>query len=157
MIRTKLIIVFSISFFFNVNVFSQKGDYKIMRDTLIKLSCKAFDSLVIVQSISELTSIDTNLLDQNVDLYYRDLGWGYYRLYLYTKDTTLIRKSIESYNKAKYHKPKDSTTFWELAHLHYILEDCETGKYYLDQFKKITEKQFWREDQIKLITKRCHN
>ncbi len=40
-------------------------------------------------------------------------------------------------------------------HLHYILEDCETGKYYLDQFKKITEKQFWREDKIKLITNRC--
>ncbi len=157
MTRIKLIIVLSISFFFNVNVFSQKGDYKIMRDTLTKLSCKAFDSLVIVQSISELTSIDTNLLDQNEDLYYRDLGWGYYRLYLYIKDTALIRKSIECYNKAKYHKPNDSSTFWELAHLHYILEDCETGKYYLDQFKKITEKQFWREDQIKLITKRCDN
>jgi hypothetical protein len=76
MIRTKLIIVFSISFFFNVNVFCQKGDYKIMLDTLTKLSCKAFDSLVIEQSISELTSIDTNLLDQNEDLYYRDLGWA---------------------------------------------------------------------------------
>jgi hypothetical protein len=65
MTRIKLIIGLSISFFFNVNVFSQKGDYKIMRDTLTKLSCKAFDSFVIEQSISELTSIDTNLLDQN--------------------------------------------------------------------------------------------
>ncbi len=52
--------------------------------------------LITVQSISELTSIDTNLLDQNVDLYYRDLGWGCYRLYLYTKDTILIRKSFDN-------------------------------------------------------------
>ena len=153
----KLTIVLSLLFFLNTTSFSQKGDYKIMRDSITKLSCKTFDSLTIVLTNIELKNIDTNLYDKNVELYYQDLGWSYYRLYLYTKDTALIRNSIECYKNGNFHKPNASTTFWQLAHLNYLLGDCETGKYYVDKFKEVTEKQYWREEQIKLITKRCDN
>jgi hypothetical protein len=143
--------------FYNAFAFSQKGDYKIMRDSITKLSCKNFDSLTVAQANLELTKLDTNLFDKNVDLYYRDLGWSYYRLYLHTKDTALIRNSIDSYLKANFHKPNDPSTLWELFHLNYIIRECSKGKQFLEKFKSVTEKQYWREDQINLITKHCDN
>jgi hypothetical protein len=143
--------------FLNTIAFSQKGDYKIMRDSITKLSCKTFDSLTIVQTNLDLKNIDMDLFDKNVDIYYRDLGWSYYRLYLYTKDTVLIRNSIDSYLKANFQKPNDPSTLWELFHLNYIIRECSKGKQFLEKFKSVTEKQYWREEQINLITKRCDN
>jgi len=141
----------------NAFAISQKGDYKTVRESITKLSCKTVDSLTVVKTNLELIKLDTNLFDKNVDLYYRDLGWSYYRLHLYTKDTDLIRKSIDSYLKANFHKPNDPSTLWELAHLNYIIQECSTGLQFLEKFKSVTEKQYWREDQIKLMTKRCDN
>ena len=46
---------------------------------------------------------------------------------------------------------------WQLSFFYFILVDCETGRNYLDKFKKVTEKEFWKEDQIILITKRCND
>ena len=147
---TLFLLLFSSAF-----AFSQKGDYKTMRDSITKLSCKPFDSLTVVQTNLELIKIDTNLFDKNLDLFFQDLGWSYYRLYLHTKDTVLIRNSIDAYSKANLHKPNDPSTLWELAHLNYIIKECLTGKQFLEKFKSVTEKQYWREDQIKLMTKRC--
>lgn len=137
--------------------YSQKCDYKVMRDSIPKLSCKPTDSLTVIQTNLELRNIDTNLIDKNLDLYYSDFGWSYYRLYLFTKDTTLVRKSIENYLKADYHRPNGSGTYWQLSFLYYLLRDCDKGKYYLEKFKSVTDKQYWREDQIKLMTKDCKN
>lgn len=137
--------------------YSQKCDYKIMRDSIPKLSCKPKDSLTVAETNLKLRNIDTNLIGNNLDLYYSDLGWSYYRLYLFNKDTTLIRKSLENYIKADYHKPNGSVTYWQLSFLYYLLGDCSKGKFYLEKFKSVTDKQFWREDQIKLITKDCTN
>ncbi len=153
----KLTIALIILSFLNTAAFSQKGDYKIMRESITKLSCKTFDSLTIVETNLLLKNIDTILFDKNVDLYYRDLGWSYYRLYLYTKDTLLIRNSIDNYLKANFHKPNDPSTLWELFHLNYLIRECSKGKQFLEKFKSVTEKQYWREDQINLITKHCDN
>jgi len=153
----KIILALLVVSFLNTIAFSQKDDYKIMRDSITKLSCKTFDSLTIVQTNLDLKNIDMDLFDKNVDIYYRDLGWSYYRLYLYTKDTVLIRNSIDSYLKANFHKPNDPSTLWELFHLNYIIRECSKGKQFLEKFKSVTEKQYWREEQINLITKRCDN
>lgn len=128
-----------------------------MRDSIPKLSCKPTDSLTVIRTNLELRNIDTNLIDKNLDLYYSDFGWSYYRLYLFTKDSTLVRKSIENYLKADYHRPNGSGTYWQLSFLYYLLRDCDKGKYYLEKFKSVTDKQYWREDQIKLMTKDCKN
>jgi hypothetical protein len=151
----KLIITLFSFLLYSEFAFSQKGDYKTARDSITKLSCKTFDSLTVAQTNLALIKIDTNLFNKNLDLYYRDLGWSYYRLHLHTKDTVLIRKSIDAYLKANLHKPNDPSTLWELAHLNYIIKECVTGKQFLEKFKSVTEKQYWREDQIKLITKHC--
>lgn len=44
---------------FNVNINAQKIDYKVLRDSLMRLSCKPTDSLTIFQSNVELQRIDT--------------------------------------------------------------------------------------------------
>jgi hypothetical protein len=130
----KLIIALIIVSFLNTTAFSQKSDYKIVRDSITKLSCKTFDSLTVVETNAVLKNIDTTMLDKNVALYYRDLGWSYYRVYLFTKDTVLIRNSIDCYLQANFHKPHDPSTLWELAHLNYIIRECSTGKQFIEQF-----------------------
>jgi hypothetical protein len=153
----KLIIALVLISFLNTTAFSQKGDYKIMRESIIKLSCKTFDSLTVVETNLVLKNIDTNLIYKNVDIYYRDLGWSYYRLYLKTKDTVLIRNSIDSYLKANFLKPNSSATLWQLASLSFIIGECTTGKHFFEHYKSVTEKKYWREDEILSITKRCDN
>jgi hypothetical protein len=113
--------------------------------------------LTVVETNLFLKNIDTNLFDKNVDIYYRDLGWSYYRLYLKTKDTVLIRNSIDSYLKANFHKPNSSATLWQLASLNCIIDECATGKQYYEKYKLVTEKKYWREDEIISMTKRCDN
>jgi hypothetical protein len=152
---TTLFFLFIILISSNKSGYSQKCDYKIMRDSITKLSCKPHDSLVVVHTNFILRNIDTNLIDTNLDLYYSDLAWSYYRLYLIQKDTSFIRRSIENYIKADQRKPNGSTTYWQLAFLYYLMDDCKQGKYYLEKFKSVTDKQYWREDQIKKITKDC--
>ena len=126
-----------------------------MRDSITKLSCKPTDSLTVAQTNVELRKIDTNRIDKNLDLYYSDLGWSYYRLYLFAKDTALLKQSIENYLKADAQKPNASVTYWQLAFLHYLFNDCDMGKYYLENFKRVTDKLYWREEQIKLMVKDC--
>jgi hypothetical protein len=156
-VQVKLPIILFAIFLSTTPVFSQKGDYKLLRDSIPKLSCKPVDSLTVVATKLELEKIDTNLFDKNLDIYFRDLGWSHYRLYLYTKDTSLIRSSIENYKKADAYKPGEASTFWQLSFLHYLLGDCASGKYYLEKYKGVTDKQYWREDQIKRMTMGCNN
>jgi hypothetical protein len=148
---TLFLLLFSSAF-----AFSQKGDYKTMRENITKLSCKPFDSLTVVQTNLELIKIDTTLFDKNLDLYFQDLGWSYYRLFLHTKDTVLIQNSIDAYLKADLHKSNDPSTLWELAHLNYIIKECLTGKQFLEKFKKKTKIQ--NEEKKKTqIQKICPN
>jgi hypothetical protein len=128
-----------------------------MLESITKLSCKTFDSLTVVETNLVLKNIDTNLIYKNVDIYYSDLGWSYYRLYLKTKDTVLIRNSIDSYLKANFHKPNSSATLWQLASLSCIIGECTTGKQFFENYKSVTEKKYWREDEILSMTKRCDN
>lgn len=153
----KLLIVLTLFSFLNSTAFSQKGDYKIVRENITKLSCKTFDSLTVAETNLVLKNMDTNLFDKNIDIYYRDLGWSYYRLYLYTKDTVLIRSSLDSYLKANFHNPNSSATLWQLAFLNCFIGDCSTGKQFFENYKSVTEKKYWREDEIISMTKRCDN
>ena len=153
----KLIIALTLISFLNTTAFSQKGDYKIMRESITNLSCKTFDSLTVVETNLVLKNTDTNLIYKNVDIYYSDLGWSYYRLYLKTKDTVFIRNSIDSYLKANFHKPNSSATLWQLASLSCIIGECTTGKHFFEHYKSVTEKKYWREDEILSMTKRCDN
>ena len=155
--KMKLTLALILTSFLHTTTFSQKSDYKIMRESITRLSCKTFDSLTVAETNHILKNIDTNLFDKNIDIYYRDLGWSYYRLYLYTKDTVLIRSSLDSYLKANFHNPNSSATLWQLASLNCILGECSIGKLFFENYKSVTEKKYWREEEIISMTKRCDN
>jgi hypothetical protein len=134
---------------------AQKLDYKIYRDSITKLSCKPQDSLTVARVNQELLSIDTMLFDQNMHIYYMDLAWSYYRLYLKNKDTSHLIQSTETYLKADFHDPNNSTIYWNLMFQYFLLLNCQKGYYYLERYLAVTDEEFIQREQIKLITKRC--
>lgn len=136
-------------------VFAQKGDYKVLRDSITKLSCKPFDSITVAQANQDFKNLDISQFDTNLDVYYRDLAWSYYRLYMHNKDTTLLRYSIDAYKKADELKPDQMTTYWNMASNYFNLLDCETGRFYLNEYKRVADEKYWNEEQIKRMTMRC--
>ena len=147
-----LLLVFTFATF----SYSQNLDYKLFRKGLTKLSCMPADSFSVVQACSELLSIDTSLFDKNLNLYYSDLGWSYYRLFLHTQDTTHIKSAIDYCLMSDYHKPGVSTTYWQLAFLYYLTKDCLKGRHYLEKYKRVTKKTYWQREQMKLMRKKCY-
>lgn len=59
---------------FSEQAVSQSRDYKSYRDSITKLSCGPADSLSVAQTIQQLSELDTTQFNENLDLYYRDLG-----------------------------------------------------------------------------------
>ncbi len=133
----------------------QKQDYKIIRDSLTTLSCTPVDSLTLYQTIARLEAFDTNTISQHIELYYKDLGWCYYRLQMKTKDPKYFEMAINSFEKALYHKPDYSTVLWDNSFCYYFLGNCEKGKMYMDRYKKATRRKYWNREQIQRISKRC--
>jgi hypothetical protein len=144
-------------FTFATSAYSQNLDYMIFRKSLTKLSCIPADSFSVVQACSELQSIDTILYDKNLNLYYSDLGWSYYRLFLHTQDTTHVKCAIGYYLLSDYHKPSVSSTYWQLASLYHLTKDCLNGRRYLEKYKGVTKKTYRQKEQMKLMRKKCDN
>jgi hypothetical protein len=134
---------------------AQKYDYKILRDSLTRLSCKPTDSVTVAKVNRELLNIDTSLIDKNIHIYYSDLAWSYYRMYLFSKDTNQVRSSISNYKNSDFHKPNSAITYWQLAFLYLILEDCDKGLYYLERHIAVSEEEYLRHEQIQLLRDKC--
>jgi len=134
---------------------AQNYDYKILRDSLTRLSCKPTDSVTVAKVNRELLNIDTSLIDKNIHIYYSDLAWSYYRMYLFSKDTNQVRSSISNYENSDFHKPNSSTTYWQLASLYMILKDCDKGLHYLERHIDVTEEAYLRYEQIQFLRDKC--
>lgn len=134
---------------------SQTYDYKTLRDSLTRLSCKPSDSLTVALANRELLGIDTNLIDLNMNAYYSDLGFSYSRLFHWTKDTIHIMKGLESYEKSNFHKPNSPTVYWQLAYWYSFLKDCEKGMYYLERHIAVSEETYLNQTQISSLRKKC--
>jgi hypothetical protein len=77
-------LLFIITGLLSTKLNAQKNDYLRIRDSLTILSCKQYDSITVQQTLLTLKKIDISNIDSNINRYYRDLGWAYYRLYLFT-------------------------------------------------------------------------
>jgi len=132
--------------------FGQNYDYKKYRESLTKLSCKPFDSITVAETVEQLNQLDTNQFHENIDLYYHDLGWAYYRLYMINKDPIFIRHAIDNFTKQR--NPKRD--YWNLAFCYFIIKDCVNGNKYLKMYRDNTDIEFWRpEEEIKRMTSKC--
>ena len=52
-------------------------DYKVYRESQLKLSCTPQDSATIITKLFQLQLLDTTQFTKNMDDYYQDLGWAY--------------------------------------------------------------------------------
>lgn len=134
---------------------AQKVDYLDIRDSLTSLTCGKQDKELANRTVIKLEAFDTNLLKKNIQQYYYDLGYAYYIQYAFTNDTNRLRKSIQTLEKAIYHKPKYSVALWMLSLDYHFLNNCPKSLYYLNRHKKATPKKRWMKDQFTFIVKKC--
>ncbi|CAN5380481.1 hypothetical protein BH09BAC5_BH09BAC5_15200 [soil metagenome] len=141
----------------NLQMIAQKIDYKTVRDSLSVLSCGKVDSSEVVNTRNRLENFDTTQISKNIYLYYRDLQWCYYRSYLVSKDSTFIDQSIINGKKSLITQPYYTPALWDITFCYFLENDCENGKYYLEEYKKSIDKKYRQQDQINRITAKCGN
>ncbi len=136
-------------------LFGQDLDYKRIRQSLATNTCGKVDSADVYKTRIKLETLDTTKITKDIDYYYRDLAWCYYRTYMRHEDTTYLKLDIDNYLKSLYHKPNDPDAFWSLSFAYYRLGDCTKGKKYLDLYKTNTDQKFWNNVQIERMSKNC--
>ncbi len=133
---------------------AQSQDYKLMRDSLSKLSCEPVDSATFYQAKVNMETFDTNLISKSIQLYYRDLAWCYYRIYMKTENLEYIKAAIGMFEKALPHKSDYTAVLWDISFCHYILGNCKESKFYLKGYKKITPKKYWDKTLLRQMLKK---
>lgn len=134
---------------------AQKVDYFKVRDSLTFFVCGKQDSLLSVKTLESLEACDTNLFSKNIAYYYYDLGMAYYLLYTFSKDTNWLIKAIKMDEKTLYHKPKFTSSLWNLAFSYSLIGNCTNTKHYLMKYKRTLPKRKWNTEQIKYIERKC--
>ena len=129
-------------------------DYKVYRESQLKLSCTPQDSATISTKLMQLQLLDTTQFTKNMDAYYQDLGWAFYRAFPLYKDSILLQKSILSYLKQK---ELSSNDLWNIAFIYYLLNECEKGAEYLERYLHVTPSKIKRnkKEQIARMKKGC--
>ncbi len=134
---------------------SQKVDYADIRDSVRTIACGAPDTADVNQSLRNLTSLDTTLIEKNIHMYYEDLGMCYWMFTNGENGQIYIRLAIEANHKALYHKPKSTKALWNLSVAYFIMGDCLNGKLYMEKYKQYAKKKYWDEEQEKGLLERC--
>jgi len=129
-------------------------DYKVYRESQLKLSCTPQDSSTISTKLFQLQLLDTTQFTKNIDYYYQDLGWAFYRSFPLYKDSILLQKSISSYLKQK---ELSSNDLWNIAFTYYLLNECDKGADYLERYLRVTPSKIKRnkKEQIARMKKGC--
>lgn len=129
-------------------------DYKVYRQSQLKLSCTPQDSATISTKLIQLQLLDTTQFTKNMDDYYQDLGWAYYRSFPLYKDSIFLQKSISSYLKQK---ELSSNDLWNISFTYFLLNECERGAEFLERYRQVTPSKIKRKnkEQIARMKKRC--
>ena len=129
-------------------------DYNVYRESQLKLSCTPQDSATISTKLFQLQLLDTTQFTKNMDAYYQDLGWAFYRAFPLYKDSILLQKSISSYLKQN---ELSSNDLWNIAFTYYLLNECDNGAEYLERYRRVTPSKIKRskKKQIARMKKRC--
>jgi len=130
------------------------NDYKIYRQTQLNLSCAPQDSATVIQKLMQLQLLDTTYFIVNMDSYYQDLGWAYYRTYMIVKDPILLERSNVSYFKQAVLSSSDHLN---IASNYYLLGNCEKGAFHVKEYRKKTPWTIERKQrvQIKRLKQPC--
>lgn len=139
-----------------INECKQAGtdDYKVYRESQLKLSCTPQDSSAIITKLMQLQLLDTTQFTKNMDTYYKDLGWAFYRSFPLYKDSILLQKSISAYLKQK---ELSSNDLWNIAFIYYRMNECDKVADYLERYLRVTPSKIKRnnKEQIARMKKGC--
>lgn len=130
-------------------------DYSTMRSELAPSLCGDMDSLLLAETRTKLEAFDTTGISRNLQVYYEDLGLVYYDLFLYTNDTSLMRKAIAVYDKALFHDPKSFSALWNSIFAYYILGDCPNVLSSITRFKSRVRKKYWEPEELEPMANAC--
>jgi hypothetical protein len=120
------------------------------------LSCTQVDSLQLAETRQRLEQYDTTKITENIHLYYKDLGWCYYRLYLTYKQDYYLTLSVQAYEKCVAHKPDYGPALWDLAFEYGLLKNCEKSRLFLEKYLTNTPLEYQqKEEQIKSLKGKC--
>jgi hypothetical protein len=133
----------------------KKINYRTVQDSISPLSCGKTDSATVYLSKFRLESLDSNLIDSNIHIYFHDLGWCYYRTYLKSKNLAYIYKAVDAYKHALHHKSDYVSVMWNMAFCQYLICQCSIGDFYIELFKKLTPEEHWNTEQINRMKKNC--
>ena len=137
------------------SIFSQKLDYRDIRFSLFLLPCGTPDSFSVMKSIQNLESFDTTQIGKHMNEYYTDLAICYFLLSNGKESQYYLNASNKANRSALYHKSDDSKALWNCAFGYYRLDDCDTGKNYMDLYKKHTKEKYWDKEEMTNLEKRC--
>ncbi len=135
----------------SIELYSQKIDYRDIRDNNMSLTCgPRIDSSDVYGSLRRLEALDTNQIGKNIHMYYEDLGICYW-MASSKPGTNYLQKAVDANRKALYHKPKSTRAMWDLAFGYARLNDCTKAKLYLGLYEKHTPKKYLGESHDKEV------
>ena len=99
---------------------AQITDYKLYQDSVFNI-CRIYDdSASLTKSIHQLKDLDTSKIEKNKDLYYRDLGFLYYKFYAISNDTNALANAVAIYQQGLSLNPKNQLLLHDLIVFNYF-------------------------------------
>lgn len=124
------------------------------KDTLLSV-CRAEDSSSVSALAARLESLPPDSITRNRHLYHYELGMTYYKLRVYRKDTSYMRKAAGQMLIALKYDPYYSPALWNAALMHMFMNECTPARHYIILYKKLCPRKEYDKSGLKWINKRC--
>lgn len=136
--------------------YGQKINYPEIHRTLLKAPKNQDDTLPLLNNILNLEKIDTHQIRKNfLKDYYSDLGKSYWLLAHGKNKIAFQQKAFATYSKALFYAPHDHRVLWFFALWYAYHNDCVKAKFYMDSFKKHSDKKKWNTECIAFAEAQC--
>lgn len=120
------------------------GDYRHYRDSLSGISCGILSQEESLRNLQMFLAFDSSRVEKGMEIYYSDLAWCYYRVYMGFQEDSLsdygkvyAERAAYFYGKAYHLGDTGESTFHNLIFILFRIGACEQAEYYLDIFRKI--------------------
>lgn len=100
-------------------------------------SCQVNDSIGNETLVNKLEKMDTSVFVSGLSTYFRDLGFCYYKKYIYSKDTNQLTKAIELTGYSWEIDNSNSLSAWDLGIFYFFKGDCDKSIIFFDRYRKI--------------------
>ncbi len=120
-------------------------DYMDHRKSLNTLSCDINSEQEVNATLFKLLAFDTSRVNDNVDWYYKDLGFTLYVLSAMNPDSTDFSSAIEAYESGIKVNPANSSIWWDLGICYYFQGDYRQALNAFEEYKKHSDPAYFDE------------